>query len=223
MQSSIGTSFSSTPWRAQSSPTASRSGPVGGDAAAERHRLPVPPLQGPVELRGQLADGGGLEARGEVGAALVDALGPEIAAEVDERRLQAAEAEVEARVAAHRDRQLEGLGVAVGGEPFERRAARVAEAEQAGDLVEGLAGGVVEGAPEDLVAGVVADRRQHRVAAAGDQAEEGRLERVGLEEVGGDVALQVVDGDQRQAPRRGDRLRRADPDQEGADQARARR
>ena len=68
----------------------------------------------------------------------------------------------------------------------------------------------------------VADGRQHRVAAAGDEAEEGRLERVGLEEVGGDVALQVVDRDQRQAPRRGQRLRRAHPDQEGPDQARAR-
>ena len=65
---------------------------------------------------------------------------------------------------------------------------------------------------------VVADRGQQRVAAARDQAEEGRLERLGLEEVGGDVALQVVDRDQRQPPRRGDRLRGADPDQQGADQ-----
>ena len=73
---------------------------------------------------------------------------------------------------------------------------------------------------EHLVAGVVADRGEHRVAAAGDQAEERRLERLGLEEVGGDVALQVVDRDQRQAARRGDRLRRADADQEGADQPR---
>ena len=71
------------------------------------------------------------------------------------------------------------------------------------------------------MAGVVAHRGQQRVAAAGDQAEEGRLERLGLEEVGGDVALQVVDRDQRQPPRRGDRLGGADPDQQRADQARA--
>ena len=56
------------------------------------------------------------------------------------------------------------------------------------------------------------------VPAAGDQAEEGRLERLGLEEVGGDVALQVVDRDQRQPARGGDRLRRAEADEERADQ-----
>ena len=72
------------------------------------------------------------------------------------------------------------------------------------------------------MAGVVANRGQHRVAAAGEQAEEGRLERLGLEEVGGDVALEVVDRDQRQPARRGDRLRGADADQERPDQARAR-
>ena len=56
------------------------------------------------------------------------------------------------------------------------------------------------------------------VPAAGKETEERRLQRLGLEEVGGDVALKVVDRDQRQPPRRGDRLRGADPDQEGADQ-----
>ena len=59
------------------------------------------------------------------------------------------------------------------------------------------------------------------MAAAGDEAEERRLERIGLEEVGGDVTLQVVDRDQRQPARCGDRLRGADADQQGADQARA--
>jgi hypothetical protein len=67
---------------------------------------------------------------------------------------------------------------------------------------------------------VVADARQQRVAATGDQAEEGRLERVGLEEVGGDVTLQMVDRDQRQATGSGNCLGRADPDQERPDQAR---
>ena len=84
-------------------------------------------------------------------------------------------------------------------------------------------GGVVERLAEQLVAAVVAHAGEQGVAAAGDQAEEGRLQRLGLEEVGGDVALQVVDRDQRQPPRRGDRLGGADADQEGADQARARR
>ena len=69
------------------------------------------------------------------------------------------------------------------------------------------------------MATVIADRGQQGVPAAGKEAEERRLQRLGLEEVGGDVALQVVDRDQRQPPRRGNRLRGADPDQEGADQA----
>ena len=67
---------------------------------------------------------------------------------------------------------------------------------------------------------MVADRGEQRVAAGGDEAEEGRLERLGLEEVGGDVALQVVDRDQRQPARGGDRLRGRDADQQRADQPR---
>jgi hypothetical protein len=86
-------------------------------------------------------------------------------------------------------------------------------------LVEGLAGGVVERLAERLVALVLAHARQQRVAAAGDQAEKRRLQRLGLEEVGGDVALQVVDRDQRQPARRGDPLRGAYPDQQRPDQA----
>ena len=57
-------------------------------------------------------------------------------------------------------------------------------------------------------------------AAGGSQTEEGRLERLRREEVGGDVALQVIDRDQRQAAGGGDRLRGRDADQEGADQPR---
>src|SRR6202012_2632172 len=84
------------------------------------------------------------------------------------------------------------------GHLLDRRAARIAEVEQAGGLVGGLAGGVVEGLAENLVALGGADRGRQGVAAGGDEAEEGRLERLRLEEVGGDVALQVVDRDQRQ-------------------------
>ena len=210
------------PRRSQSSATAARSGRLAATPPPSATASHSPCFRARSSFAISCPTAAAWKLGGEVGPALLDALRAEVPAEVDERRLQAAEAEVEAGVAGHRDRQLEGLGVAVRGQPFERRAARVAEAEQAGDLVEGLAGGVVERVPEDLVAGVVADRGQHRVAAAGDQAEEGRLERLGLEEVGGDVPLQVVDRDQRQAARRGDRLRGADPDQQRADQARAR-
>ena len=48
----------------------------------------------------------------------------------------------------------------------------------------------------------------------------GGSQRLRLEEVGGDVALEVVDRDQGQPPRGGDRLRGAETDEQGADQAR---
>src|SRR6185312_12948371 len=191
---------------------------VGGHAAAQRHRLPAPLAQGAPQLRHQLVDHGFLERGGKVGAALPDPVRSEFLAAVEDRRLQPAEGEVEARVALHRDRHLERFRVPLLGLLLDQRTARVAEAEQPGRLVERLPGGVVEGLAEDLVALVVAHRRQHGVAAGGDQAEEGRLQRFGLEEVGGDVALQVIDRDQRQPAGGGDRLRGRDPDQEGADQ-----
>ena len=63
--------------------------------------------------------------------------------------------------------------------------------------------------------------RQQRVAARGEQAQERRLDRVGREEVGGDVALEVVDRRERQPPRGGQPLAVATPIEQRADQARA--
>src|SRR3712207_7239453 len=54
------------------------------------------------------------------------------------------------------------------------------------------------------------DAREQRVAARGEQAQERRLDRVGLEEVGRDVALQVVDGRQRE-PAGGGQDRKSTP------------
>ena len=55
--------------------------------------------------------------------------------------------------------------------------------------------------------------------AARDEAEVGRLDRLGPERARHDVAVQVVDRHERQAPRGGDRLRGREPDEQGADQA----
>ena len=74
---------------------------------------------------------------------------------------------------------VERLRVALAREPVDRGAARVAEAEQARALVERLAGGVVERRAERRRnAAVVPHVEQQRVAAAREQAEERRLERV---------------------------------------------
>ena len=67
-------------------------------------------------------------------------------------------------VVAHRPREVDRLRIAVDGDPLDRRAARVAESEEAGDLVERLTGGVVDRLAEQPVA---ADRRASRRASCG--------------------------------------------------------
>ncbi len=59
------------------------------------------------------------------------------------------------------------------------------------------------------------------MAAACQQAEERRLERIRLEIERGDVAVEVVDRHERQPARPGDGLRRGEADEQRADQARA--
>ena len=56
------------------------------------------------------------------------------------------------------------------------------------------------------------------MTAARDQAEERRLDRVGLQVVRRDVTVEVIDRHQRLAVCRRQRLRRAQPDQQRADQ-----
>ena len=75
----------------------------------------------------------------------------------------------------------------------------------------------------DLLVRQVADAQQRRVAA-GDQQRDARLgQRPVLEGVDGDVRGQVVDAVERHAEAERVRLRRGDPDQQRAGQARARR
>jgi hypothetical protein len=63
--------------------------------------------------------------------------------------------------------------------------------------------------------------QEHRVPAARQEAEKRRLERVRLEVERRDVAVEMVDRDERQAARPRDRLRRGEADEERADQPRA--
>ena len=65
------------------------------------------------------------------------------------------------------------------GGPADRRSARVAEAEQPADLVERLAGGVVDGRAEQPIGQVVAHLGEERVAAGHDERDE-REDRIGV-------------------------------------------
>ena len=86
----------------------------------------------------------------------------------------------------------------------DHRTAREAQPEQAGDLVEGLARGVVDGRAERLERlRDVVDAQDARVPA-GDEHRDGRLgQRPVLEHVDGDVRGQVVDAVQRARRARG--------------------
>ena len=122
-----------------------------------------------------------------------------------------------------RDGERERLGVALAREPVDLGAAGVAEPEQPRALVERLADGVVDRAAGHGERAARADVEQQRVAAAREQAEERRLERVGLEVERRDVPVQVVDRRERKPPRPRERLRRGDADEQRADEARAAR
>ena len=62
------------------------------------------------------------------------------------------------------------------------------------------------------------DVEQQRVAAAREQTRERWLEGGGLEEERRHVPVQVIDGDERQPPRPGERLGSREPDEQRADQ-----
>src|SRR5207302_7835636 len=126
--------------------------------------------------------------------------------------LQTREREVEPGDA--RDRKVVGLRIAALREHVELASAGIAEAEQAGALVERLARGVVERRAEQGVAAVLPDVEQHRVAAAREQAEERRLDGIGPQVERGNMAVQVVDRHERQPPRPRDRLSYGEADEQ---------
>ena len=107
-----------------------------------------------------------------------------------------------------------------GGDPLDRRAAREPEPQELGDLVEGLARGVVARLADALVAAPRARDVQRGMAARDHEREERKAGRLRFEEGGVDVTFEVVHADERQAAGIGDGLGHGAPDQEAADQSR---
>ena len=68
-----------------------------------------------------------------------------------DRGLEAREREVAIRPADHRPRKGKTGGIAVAGGRFDRRPAGIAEAQQAGGLVEGLAHRIVDGGAQAAI------------------------------------------------------------------------
>ena len=119
----------------------------------------------------------------------------------------------------------------MGGEAIDPGAAGVAEAEELGDLVEGLAGGVVDGAADVAVAPkrggaslpcrVLVREVEVGVAAGDDEGKEGGFgvaeQEVGvIHEDGVDVAFEVVDAEQGFSEAKGEGLGVGDADEQGA-------
>ena len=117
--------------------------------------------------------------------------------------------------------EADRLRVAVGGDAVDLRPAGVGQAEQAGDLVEGLARRVVDGLAEQLDVGDEVAHVQQRGVPARDEQGDGRqleVAAVVAQHVGADVPDEVVDGVEGLAGGERERLGRADPDHERAGQ-----
>ena len=120
--------------------------------------------------------------------------------------------------------EMETLRIAQFGEPVDDRAAGIAQAHHLGAFVEGLPDGVVDGLAEDLELKRAVDPDDLGIAAGNQQAEvrEGRLPVLGaflLDEIGEDMALQMVDHDDRFVQRDAERLGEGRADQQGSQQA----
>ena len=116
----------------------------------------------------------------------------------------------------HRPRQAEAPGHAGFGELRQLRPARIAQAEQLGGLVEGLAGGVVHGFAEQRVVAHPAHPHQLGVAARGQQRDEGEGGRIGRQQWRQQVALEVMQRQRRDPARHREGLRHARPHQQRA-------
>ena len=163
--------------------------------------------------------GRGLEAGAQVGHGL--RLGSMVAEAQDllaDGGLEAGEREVAARLAMERAGKAEAGGVARACGSLDAGAAGIAQAQHLGDLVEGLAQGVVVRRAELAVAADPFDGDELAVAAGDQEQEIGEGHGVG--EAGGQrVRLQMVDGGEREMVDAGDGLAGEEAHDQAADQA----
>jgi hypothetical protein len=135
-----------------------------------------------------------------------------------QRGLQSRQRKIRLRAAVHRPRQREARGLAALGLLLDLRPARIAEAEQLGGLVEGLADGVVDGGAEQRVFADAAHRHDLGVAAGGEEQAIGK--RRAFDQPRGErMRFEVIDRHQRLAVDERDRLGGGQPDNDAADQA----
>ncbi len=158
---------------------------------------------------------GGLEA----GRYILDPkLGASITEEPEHRRFEPAEAEVQ-RAVQLRAGEMHSFRVAIFGQSVDNRPAGIAQSDRPCRFVERFARRVVSGATEDTILAVSADKRQIGVAAGDNETYKGKLKIRVAKEVGVNVALQVVDTNEREVEDGRDGLRGRDTDQESTKKA----
>ena len=92
----------------------------------------------------------------------------------------------------HGTREVDGARVALCGKPANHRATGIPQTQCLGNLVEGLAHGVIDGGAQNLVVAPPAHVDQHGVTTRDQTRHKGRLEVRRLEEVGEKVPLKMV-------------------------------
>jgi hypothetical protein len=136
--------------------------------------------------------------------------------------LEAGEGEIRRPPPEHRPGEGEALGVAGLRHALDLGSAGIAEPQELGRLVEGLADGVVDGAAEANVVAHPAHRHELGMPAGGEQQQVGEIEPVG--QPGGErVRLQMVDREQGLVGHQRQGLGGDEPHQQPADQPRPRR
>ncbi len=97
----------------------------------------------------------------------------------------------------------------------------IAKAEELSDFVVGFSRGVIARAAFEVVFALGEAGEEMRVAAAGDEGQHRVFGQAGIEEGRFDVAVKMVDSDQRNAVSEAESLRVGKADEQAADQARA--
>ena len=194
---------------------------VGGDASREDEGGDPLGLggQGFIGLLDDALDDGVGIGGGQVGAADGLPLLLGLVDEVEGGGLETAEGEVQVVSLDGGAGEGEGLGVALVSQLVQSGTAGVGHTDDAADLIEGLAAGVIAGGTDLGEGGVVLHHVEGGMAARDHHGQEGGLQ-VGLLEVGGGhVAVDVVDGDQGDTIGVGQGLGEVDPHQKSADEA----
>ena len=133
--------------------------------------------------------------------------------------LEAGEGEIAALPAAQRAGQGETAGIAVLGGALDRGPAGIAEPQHLAHLVEGLADRVVDRGAEQAVAAHPFDGDELAMPARDQQSQIGEVDRIG--QPGGEhMGFEMVDREEREVVRGGDRLAGHRADDDAADQPR---